>query len=171
MLRMRMLPPRKRPADKTRHSDHQPNAIAQIAGIQRWVALRFSFAPRGDRFEFHAALFARFLPAVPVASVRLRSGHGISRQANAASRRVFRRKKIRHRLVFVESQIFCVSADKAFVEDAAWEFVEIFGLERLKVALADGGFGDLLQRHAAQLALALDPFTERCHGFLVPEVS
>ncbi len=73
--------------------------------------------------------------------------------------------EVGHRLVFVDAQIMGVSADKAFVEDAAGKLVELFLFQGLQAAAGDlGGLGDFLQRDAAHLTLALQAFAEGAHS-------
>jgi hypothetical protein len=72
--------------------------------------------------------------------------------------------EVRDGLLFIESKIFCVGADKTFVEDATGKFGEVFVLQGMEHARADlGGFGDLLDGDSAHLALALHSLAEGTH--------
>src|SRR3954466_730084 len=166
MLCVRILPPSGERGNQTDDRERDPNFVPSLARIQRRIILFLSFAPRGDSFQFSAALFARFFCGSVAVGCALYRRNRIYRPPHSGRGSIFGCKEVGDGLVFVESQIFGVSADEPFVEDTARKFVEVFGLKRLEVALADlGGFCDLFQRHATHFALALDPFTERCHVF------
>ena len=59
-----------------------------------------------------------------------------------------------HGAVFIKAAEAGVSADNAPVKDAAREFLEAFGFQRLQIADADArGDGDVVERDAAALPL------------------
>jgi len=72
---------------------------------------------------------------------------------------------ISNRLFFVNADVFGVSANIAFIEDAAREHIEVLLFEGAKQARANlRSSGNFVERNMARLALPPEAFAERIYA-------